>query len=307
MDGYCGTRKTGIGLVLSGGGAKGAYEIGVWQALRDVGLDKHITGVSGTSIGAINSLLFAAGDVETAKTLWTDMSSSESRRISRTEIAVFSREYARRREKNPLLSPYYDWEEDIFVSQPELNRHISRYAHGNGTALREKYRVFSTITPKEEFWPRASELVNHQVPADEGKENPHYVSWATLSAHEIVQLVLASSAHPLAYEPVRFRGREWLDGGLFDNTPVRPLYDCGYRNFIIVWLSRAPTPLRMPEKTERCRIVHFLPGPDFDDSLFATFTIDADLSRQRIEAGYQDALRQIGSQLALIRKMVNSA
>ena len=53
-----------IGLVLSGGGAKGAYQIGVWQALLDLGIAPLITGVSGTSVGAINGVLFAQGDIK---------------------------------------------------------------------------------------------------------------------------------------------------------------------------------------------------------------------------------------------------
>ncbi len=41
-----------IGLVLAGGGGKGAYELGVWKALREIKITKNITVFSGTSIGA---------------------------------------------------------------------------------------------------------------------------------------------------------------------------------------------------------------------------------------------------------------
>ena len=37
-----------IGLVLAGGGGKGAYHIGVWRALRQYGIDKNISSISGT-------------------------------------------------------------------------------------------------------------------------------------------------------------------------------------------------------------------------------------------------------------------
>lgn len=60
-----------LGLVLSGGGAKGAYEVGVWQELVEQGLYKRVAAISGTSVGAINASMFAAV-VETNKcaSLW---------------------------------------------------------------------------------------------------------------------------------------------------------------------------------------------------------------------------------------------
>ena len=48
--------KRSYGLVLAGGGTKGAYEVGAWKALRELGVD--ITAIVGTSIGAINGALF---------------------------------------------------------------------------------------------------------------------------------------------------------------------------------------------------------------------------------------------------------
>ena len=55
-------------LVLGGGGARGAYEIGVWQALREIGWQFDI--VTGTSVGAINGAIFATGDFEVAEEVW---------------------------------------------------------------------------------------------------------------------------------------------------------------------------------------------------------------------------------------------
>lgn len=62
------------GLVLSGGGAKGAYEIGVWKAIRELNMEHAITAVSGTSVGSLNAALFAQGDYETAEQIWTNIS-----------------------------------------------------------------------------------------------------------------------------------------------------------------------------------------------------------------------------------------
>ena len=52
------------GLVLAGGGAKGAYQIGAWKALVDMGIT--FDAIAGTSIGSINGALIAAGDFEKA-------------------------------------------------------------------------------------------------------------------------------------------------------------------------------------------------------------------------------------------------
>ena len=52
----------GYGLVLAGGGTRGAYEVGAWKALKE--LDIEITGIVGTSIGAINGALFLQDDYD---------------------------------------------------------------------------------------------------------------------------------------------------------------------------------------------------------------------------------------------------
>lgn len=63
-----------IGLVLEGGGGKGAYQIGVWEAIRALGIEDHITVVSGTSVGALNAALFYQGDLQLAKEIWFNIS-----------------------------------------------------------------------------------------------------------------------------------------------------------------------------------------------------------------------------------------
>ncbi|MGN1024035.1 MAG: patatin-like phospholipase family protein [Lachnospiraceae bacterium] len=59
-------KLTGVrtGIALSGGGAKGAYQIGMFQALEEAGLEKQNLVLSGCSIGAMTALAYAAGDVD---------------------------------------------------------------------------------------------------------------------------------------------------------------------------------------------------------------------------------------------------
>ena len=58
-------------LVLGGGGSRGAYEIGVWQALTALGI--RIDMVYGTSVGAINAAMVAQGDVDLTAELWKEL------------------------------------------------------------------------------------------------------------------------------------------------------------------------------------------------------------------------------------------
>jgi len=61
-----------IGIVLSGGGAKGAFEVGVLKVLLDkINKDKDVlAGVSGTSIGAMNGVFVASGQFEDLEKIW---------------------------------------------------------------------------------------------------------------------------------------------------------------------------------------------------------------------------------------------
>ena len=83
-----------IGLVLAGGGGKGAYEIGVFKYLHEIGLDSKFSVISGTSVGGLNAVLFALGDYELAEKIWLnelDDKILDFESESYREFALFSR------------------------------------------------------------------------------------------------------------------------------------------------------------------------------------------------------------------------
>lgn len=69
--------NSNLGLVLSGGGARGAYQMGVWQGMRELGLESQIKVVTGASIGAINGALIVQQDWEKAWNLWQEVHPSQ--------------------------------------------------------------------------------------------------------------------------------------------------------------------------------------------------------------------------------------
>lgn len=58
-------------LVLGGGGARGSFEIGVWKALNELGVQPEI--IVGTSVGALNGALMLQGNVEEAEKMWKEI------------------------------------------------------------------------------------------------------------------------------------------------------------------------------------------------------------------------------------------
>ena len=60
------------GLVFAGGGVRGAYHIGVWRAIEELGI--KISSVCGASIGAVNAAMLCMGAYEDALRLWEEIS-----------------------------------------------------------------------------------------------------------------------------------------------------------------------------------------------------------------------------------------
>ncbi len=69
--------KKPTALLFGGGGAKGAFQIGAWQALAEAGMTTDITAVAGCSVGALNAALFAIGDPNYAKRIWEQIQPSD--------------------------------------------------------------------------------------------------------------------------------------------------------------------------------------------------------------------------------------
>jgi predicted acylesterase/phospholipase RssA len=70
-----------IGLVLTGGGGKNAYEIGVWRGLVAKGIT-NFAAISGTSIGGLNGYLVARGNLDDAEMLWRKLGHASPLKVS---------------------------------------------------------------------------------------------------------------------------------------------------------------------------------------------------------------------------------
>ena len=74
-------------IALGGGGAKGAYQIGAWQALQEAGVQYEA--VAGVSVGALNGALMTMRDLETAKRVWENITFSQVIDVEDSQMKAF--------------------------------------------------------------------------------------------------------------------------------------------------------------------------------------------------------------------------
>lgn len=193
-------------LVLQGGGALGAYEVGVIQRLVEVeGLSFDV--VAGVSIGAINAavLVGSRGDpVAGLDALWDEFSVSAPSFLPdglEPFVAMFGNPSLFRPRLDYFAWPIWTSFYDTAPLRSTLVRHVDFDAvAASSTAL-------------------ALTAVDIETGALEVFDNSG--ASAPLSAEH----VLASGSLPPGFPMTEIDGKHYWDGGLFDNTPLAPVID----------------------------------------------------------------------------------
>lgn len=182
------------GLVLSGGGSRGAYEIGAWQALSELGI--RFDAVYGTSIGAINAGLVVQGDLDRAVELWSNIRLNQVLATDDEDFSV-DRMVHRKRDVIPfLLENAKNLRMDIAPLENLMAQHLDeKKVRASGMEL----GVMTVRVPQMQPVPiRLGDMA-------EGTLN----DW----------LLASASCFPVF--PLRkIGGERYLDGGYFDNLPI---------------------------------------------------------------------------------------
>ena len=238
--------KGKTGLVLAGGGAKGAYQVGVLKALSEAGLLDDVGYISGDSIGAINAMLYSIGDIPSMYDTWENINMPE----------------------------VFESGMDLFSDNPRLFSRNKVQNMMNLLLTRDKvenlpYVIYAGVTRLEN-----------------GAYYPEYMKLNGKSKEEMIQILLASSAIPIVYEAVRINGKDYLDGGLTDNEPIKPLYDLGIRRFIIIGLNSAKTFNYSKYPDAECFVIY--PSHDLGDLLSGTMNYETTAKHFRQMLGEKD-------------------
>lgn len=250
------------GIVLEGGGARGAYQIGAWQALIEAGI--KISAVSGTSVGALNGALICMGDLKRAKKLWENISYSQ------------------------IMDVDDEWMGELFQGELKLREALKR-----GIKFLTDGGV--DVTPLRK-------LIEETVDEDAIRQSGIGFYLLTFSFSELKELdlgiedipkgllqdFLLASAYLLLFKNERLHGKKYMDGGIINNVPLGSLVSRGYKDIIMirifgpgrekkVKLSDDTVVYRVEPKVRLGNIMDF----------------DSRKSRRNMKIGYYDTLRLI--------------
>lgn len=261
-----------VGLVLSGGGGKGAYELGVWKALNDLKLHKHIDVISGTSIGAFNAVLFSQDDMEKADALWNEVTMEKLIPLSKFEllkkgVGLFIGG------KNPNLAKklMLDKVESGAVTKEGAIEIIDKYL--DFKKFRENNKVcYVACTQLPDF-------------------NVKYFRLNDYSDKDAKAMVIASASLPLIYDCTEISGIKYIDGGVVDNTPIQPVYGENCDVIIVVHLSKEGRVDRT--LYPNTKIIELRPENLEESVLSGTLNLDDLAKKNRINQGYNDTINLV--------------
>lgn len=253
-------------IALEGGGAKGGYEIGVWQALDEAGIKYNA--VSGTSVGALNGGLMAMRDLPRAKDVWNNMKLGKVIELDEEQEENLSRAFngdiglddvqrlipeALEIIKNRGLdvAPLRAWVREVVDAKAIKESDV------------ELYIATVSITDR-----KALEVKVNDLPED-----------------QICDMLLASAYHP-TFKLEKLGGKFYTDGGFVDTLPLHALVTNGYKDIIAVRIPGIGHNRRfkMPDDVN---ITYIATNAD----LGGVLNFDAEQSRRDIAIGYLDAKR----------------
>lgn len=261
-----------IGLVLAGGGAKGAYQIGLWKALRELNIDKHISVVAGTSIGALNALLFLQGDLSIAEEIWYEMSMEKVLPTDNFDLFKKGVKLTIGSKNIPFVKKYMPRAlEEGNVSRDGLLEVVNKYL--SEEKIRESnIDCYATCTEVEEL-------------------KAKYFKYNDYSIEEIKKIILATSAIPSVYEPEEIDGKRYLDGGMVDNLPIQPVYGAGCDLIIVCSLNSAECINR--DNFPSTSIIEVKPTDCDNGVLNGLLDFNNKNIKKRINKGYEDTINLI--------------
>lgn len=250
-----------IALVLQGGGALGAYQIGVFQALEEGGYRPNW--FAGTSIGAINAAIMAGNAperrLERLEAFWQD--------ISWNVVAPVPPDGTFRRTFNVMSA----WQ-TMLLGQPGFfrRRPVSPWLASPGTSAavsyydtRELRETLEKLIDLDRINDGAVRLSIGAVNVGTGQQ----IYFDSLRQRIGYEHIMASGALPPAFPPVEIDGMWYWDGGIVSNTPLDVIIDQEPRRSTLCFMvdlfdSAGPMPKTMADVEDRRKDIMYASRSD---------------------------------------------
>ena len=240
-------------LVLAGGGARGSYHIGAWQALREMGFKPDI--VTGTSVGSLNGTLVALDDLDLAKSMWLSI---DDRDVMDIPQKAFSRD---------TVDFVKHLAKDGGISLAPLENMITRFVDEN--KVRESKCRYGLVTVNAAT-KKPMELTIDQIP--QGK---------------LVDYMLASSAWVPFLQARTIDGEKYIDGGFYDNLPRNLAARMGAEEIVEVDLASFGFERELEKEYSHIKVTRISSWHDLGSFL----DFDPETAKKNIEIGYLDAYK----------------
>lgn len=212
-------------LALEGGGAKGAYHVGVLKALLEHGYE--FDAVVGASIGALNGVMIAQDKYFELYELWKN--------IRFSKLFDFPDEYAQRLAERQV-------DKDTLAV---LFKNVFNQFKKGGIDTAKTYDLIKNNIDEELL--RKSKVQFGLMTYNLTKKAPMPCFVEDIPEGKIADYVMASASFP-GFKTTVIENEKFLDGGIYDNLPINMLIDKGYRNIIAIKTGA----------TSRCQKVNYV-------------------------------------------------
>ena len=239
-------------VVLSGGGSKGSYEIGVWKALRRLHIKYDI--VTGTSIGALNGALMTQKTYLKALYIWHKL----------------SLEYLFEQQ------PKSDTKKDI------LKLYGDNFLKNGGMDIKKIESIIRKAINMKRFY--KSDIDYGLITYNFSTKKPLVISKKDISKDKLVDYLMASATCYPAFQMKDIDGDKYIDGGFYDNLPINLAIELGATEAIIVDL-RAPGLKKLPKGNIKTTYIE----PKNRISFFLDF--NSKQAKINMNFGYNDTMK----------------
>lgn len=199
--GYC--------LILGGGGVKGVYHLGVWKALRELGIE--VEAFVGTSIGAI-----VAGFLAQGEGIVLENAADFIRLDSVIALPESFVEEGKLKVRNRPLSAVQDF--------------FRGFIENKGLDTSPLRALLASLIDEGKIRNSGKDL--GIVTIDLSDFKPRELFLDSMEEGTVIDYLMASAAVPGFQQPV-IKGKKYIDGGVFDNVPYAMARQRGYRRLII--------------------------------------------------------------------------